>query len=181
MNYAVWWGNEAKGGSLFKNVIGELLLQVAVEERCILMRHCYSGVWSIVLQVGRLRVQMYRCPPHFPLLFVSVCRQQPLLLRIKLIIHLRGSFSSSRKQNKYLLSRRVTKEMSQQCKEVSCCKQGRSDTSSLLPAGVFKRSCAVGSEELFNVIWLHEWEEARSIRPEELLWSWKWARTQVNS
>ena len=62
----------------------------------------------------------------------AVClrlEEQPLLQRIKLIIHLRAGFSSSRKQNKYLLSRRVTKEMSQQRKEERRRKQDRSDTS----------------------------------------------------
>lgn len=83
---------------------------------------------------------MYRCPPHVPLLFVSVWREQPLLQQIKLIIHLRGAFSSSRKQNKYLLSHRVTKEMSQQCKEDRRWKQDRSDTSSLLSVKEMKHS-----------------------------------------
>lgn len=83
---------------------------------------------------------MYRCPPHFPLLFVSVWREQPLPQQIKLIIYLRGAFSSSRKQNKYLLSHHVTKEMSQQCKEVSCREQERSDTSSSLTLNEMKHS-----------------------------------------
>lgn len=63
---------------------------------------------------------------------------------MKLIIHLRGAFSSSRKQNKYLLSHRVTKGMSQQRKEEARPKQERSDTSSLLGVKEMERWRALG-------------------------------------
>lgn len=112
----------------------------------------------------RWDVQMYLCPPHFPPLFVSVCRQS-------CIIYLRGAFSSSRKQNKYPLSRRVRKGMSQQRGEVSCWKQGRSDTSSLLAAKEIERSGERihrfrSAGDLFSVISLRQSEN----NPDRYLW-----------
>lgn len=58
----------------------------------------------------------------------------------EIIIYLCATFSSSHKQNEYLLSAYVTKEMNQPCKQVRYSKRKHNDISSLLAVNEIKYS-----------------------------------------
>lgn len=90
------------------------------------MRHCFTGE-----MFARTDVPPRLLPPRF----VSVTRLEEVVLSFICV----ATFSSSGKQNEYLLSAHVTKEMNQRCERVSYSKQKHHDTSSLL--GVNEIEC----------------------------------------